>query len=206
MDRIKKELIHKAKVKKAYKKVKAREEAQKETEEASKAKSKAADDEIRVEFDRDVQQEEGVGREDEANDANEPLPPSPKLHPERQAMLDDGEDDNEDDNADVDHPPHRRGHPNNNNQKKKKKNQRRPGYFDQAMEEGGRKKAEAEERAREAERRRKEREDRLAERQRFNRALAKARIPGRDGKRKLGRESGFMLEKVKRLVGDGAAK
>ena len=73
------------------------------------------------------------------------------------------------------------------------------------MEEGGRKKAEAEARAREAERRRVEREARLAERQRFNRALTKARTPGRDGRRKLGRESGLMLEKVKRLVGDGAA-
>ena len=50
MDRIKKELIHKAKVKKAYKKVKAREEAEAEAEEASKARSKsAADDEIRIE-------------------------------------------------------------------------------------------------------------------------------------------------------------
>ena len=210
MDRIKKELIHKAQVKKAYKKVKAREEAQKEAEEASKAKSKAADDEIRIEDDRDVDQEEGVEREDEANDANEPSPPSPKLHPERQAMLDNENDESKlpgrtaltpGNDGDVDRPPNRRGHPNN-----KKKNQRRPGYFDQAMEEGGRKKAEAEERAREAERRQKERENRLAERHRFNRALAKARIPGRDGKRKLGRESGLMLEKVKRLVGDSAAK
>jgi hypothetical protein len=59
-----------------------------------------------------------------------------------------------------------------------------------------------------AERRRKDREvaesthkQKILDRQRFRKAVAKARKPGKDGKRKLGRESLVLLEKVKKLVG-----
>ena len=43
----------------------------------------------------------------------------------------------------------------------------------------------------------------MEERERFRRAMAKARTGGPNGQRKLGRESKVLLEKVKRMVGDG---
>ncbi|RYO91078.1 hypothetical protein DL766_003358 [Monosporascus sp. MC13-8B] len=188
--KIKNELIHKAKVKKEYEKVKAEEEARAQAEAASKSKAKSTTEDGQA-----VNEKEDGG-------ANQP--PSPQLHPERQAMLgnDDGGDDDVSANPNAipldpqnpgDHPPPPR---------KRKSKQRKPGYFDKAIEEADRKRAEAEARAQEMERRRVERERKLAERQRFQRALANARTPGRDGKRKLGRESGLLLEKVKRMVGD----
>lgn len=42
----------------------------------------------------------------------------------------------------------------------------------------------------------------MAERERFRKAMLKARGGGRDGKRKLGRESAILLEKVRRVVGE----
>ena len=46
-----------------------------------------------------------------------------------------------------------------------------------------------------------ERQRRLEERERWRKQMAKARQPGRNGQRKLGRESKVLLEKVQRLVG-----
>ncbi|KAI9683391.1 MAG: hypothetical protein M1829_005463 [Trizodia sp. TS-e1964] len=69
---------------------------------------------------------------------------------------------------------------------------------------------EAEARAREAERlvRRarwveaeRQRAERGEERERFRRAMARARRGGRNGQRKLGRESQVLLERVRRVVG-----
>jgi hypothetical protein len=36
----------------------------------------------------------------------------------------------------------------------------------------------------------------------MNRAVANARKPGKDGKRRLGREGAVLLEKIKKMVGD----
>ncbi|KOS18034.1 hypothetical protein ESCO_003175 [Escovopsis weberi] len=77
---------------------------------------------------------------------------------------------------------------------------RRPGYYDKQLQKAEQKRAEAEERRREAERRGEERARKTAERERFRRAMAKTR--DKDGKKKLGRESALLLEKVKRLVGE----
>ncbi|KAI9669451.1 MAG: hypothetical protein M1817_004676 [Caeruleum heppii] len=60
--------------------------------------------------------------------------------------------------------------------------------------------AEAEARQKERDEAQRQREIKLAEREKFRRAMAKARTGGRNGQRKLGRESGVLLEKVKRLV------
>jgi hypothetical protein len=76
---------------------------------------------------------------------------------------------------------------------------RKPGYYDRALAEGSKKKAEQEAREAEFQRRKAERERKTAERERFQRAMKKARTPGRDGQRKLGRESGLLLEKVRRM-------
>lgn len=62
---------------------------------------------------------------------------------------------------------------------------------------------EAEMKQREREENEKERRRKIQERERIRAAIAKARKPGADGKRKLGRESVVLLEKVKRLVGSG---
>lgn len=42
----------------------------------------------------------------------------------------------------------------------------------------------------------------MEERERFRRAMAKARTGGKNGQRKLGRESKVLLEKVRRVVGE----
>jgi hypothetical protein len=41
------------------------------------------------------------------------------------------------------------------------------------------------------------------ERERVQKLVARARKPGRDGRRRLGRESAVLLDKVKKLVGSG---
>ncbi|KAI2621141.1 hypothetical protein GGR54DRAFT_639270 [Hypoxylon sp. NC1633] len=166
VDKIKKDLIHKAKVKKAYKKIKAAEQI---SSKPNATTTTAA-----------------TGEDADA------APPSPQLHPERQAMLD------EDEQPEPSPPPVSAQRP----PRPRKHKQRKPGYFDKAVVDAERKKAEAEARAKEIERRNEERSRKIAERERFRRAMAKARTPGRDGQRKLGRESGLLLEKVKRMVGD----
>lgn len=66
----------------------------------------------------------------------------------------------------------------------------------------------AEDRRKEVEERRqakaeaiRQREEKIQERERFRRAMAKARTGGKNGQRKLGRESNVLLERVKKLVG-----
>ncbi|KAI1136971.1 hypothetical protein F5Y05DRAFT_92836 [Hypoxylon sp. FL0543] len=165
VDKIKKDLIHKAKVKKAYKKIKAAEQA------SSKPETTATTD---------------------ATENAEETPPSPQIHPERQAMLDDDEEQAEPS------PPPQSG---DRHVRRRKQKPRKPGYFDKAVADAERKKAEAEARAQEIEKRNAERKRKIEEREKFRKAMAKARAPGRDGKRKLGRESGLLLEKVKKMVG-----
>lgn len=53
----------------------------------------------------------------------------------------------------------------------------------------------------EFERRDGERRAKVEERERHRRAMAKARTGGRNGQRKLGRESVVLLDKVRRMVG-----
>ncbi|KAL8672468.1 MAG: hypothetical protein Q9168_003071 [Polycauliona sp. 1 TL-2023] len=53
-----------------------------------------------------------------------------------------------------------------------------------------------------AEKGRREREYKIEERERFRKAMAKARTGGKNGQRKLGRESKVLLEKVQSLVAE----
>lgn len=165
VDKIKKDLIHKAKVKKAYKKIKAAEQASSKPEATT------------------------PGTTEDAGEA----PPSPQIHPERQAMLDGDEE-----QAEPSPPPQSGEH----HVRRRKQKPRKPGYFDKAVADAERKKAEAEARAQKIEKRNAERKRKMEERERFRKAMAKARTPGRDGKRKLSRESGLLLEKAKKIVGD----
>lgn len=163
--KIKKDLIHKAKVKKAYQKIKAREE----------------------QVPAPTQDAPGHGDDaghDEAKEAAE------QIHPARQLMLKD-EDRAQAGALDDEAVPSADG---------QRRRTRRPGYYDKQLQQAEEQRAETERRQLEIQRRRQEREVKLAERDKFKRAMAKTR--GRDGKKKLGRESGMLLDKVRRLVAD----
>ncbi|KAI1345598.1 hypothetical protein F5Y01DRAFT_52415 [Xylaria sp. FL0043] len=227
VDKIKKDLIHKAKVKKAYKKIKSTELA------TSPSASKLTLEDVNAGSVTVVKTDTGEdgkgtrdGREDSSGSGSDnddevekrlgtAETPSPQLHPQRQAMLNDDVSDDEDtvamrkNNArrrtersgDDDQPPEDNQSHKPADRERYSRQKRRPGYFDKALTMAERKKAEAAERAAEKERREAERRRRTEERERFRRAMAKARKPGRDGQRRLGRESGLLLEKVKKMVG-----
>lgn len=118
-------------------------------------------------------------------------PVSQELHPERQAMLDAPEDLPQDPN------PNREAFERRPRQGRAKK----PGYFEKELEFAQRKKAEAEARRAEYEKNQREKKAKIEERERFRRTMAKARTGGKNGQRKLGKESQVLLEKVKRMVG-----
>jgi hypothetical protein len=153
--KIKKDLIYKAKVKKSYAKVKAREPAPAPL----------------PDFALDTTAE-----------------PSQELHPERQAMLDTPRDPTP--------PPYA---PQGEFSWKERK--RRPGYFDKEQEYAEQQCADADARRVEFEERSRARKEKLEERERHRRAMAKARSGGRNGQRKLGKESNILLERVKKMVG-----
>ncbi|KEY74253.1 hypothetical protein S7711_00410 [Stachybotrys chartarum IBT 7711] len=171
--KIKKQLIHKAKVKKAYAKIKAREQ-------------NGAKDETTPQEESDQASEEG--------DDDAAKTPGEQMHPTRHLMLRDeevaqasGTRRDDDDQA----KPHSDG---------QRRRTRRPGYYDKQLKRAEDHRLAAEERNREFERRREEREKKLAERERSKRAWAKTR--DKDGKKKLGRESVLLLDKVKKLVAE----
>lgn len=78
---------------------------------------------------------------------------------------------------------------------------RRPGYYDKQLAKAEERSKEADERRQEWERRQAERAEKIAEREKYKRAMAKT--VGRDGKKKLGRESGLLLDKVKKMMAQG---
>lgn len=162
MVKIKKDLIHKAKLKKSYARVKAREpEIPNPSYAPSSPTSEAA------------------------------VEPSQELHPERQAMLD----------APREPTPPPQSQSSLQRPSRERKN-RRPGYFEKEEAYAEQKRAEAEARRIEFERRDKERKQKVEERERFRKTMAKARSGGKNGQRKLGKESQVLLEKVRRTVGE----
>ncbi|KAI9793934.1 MAG: hypothetical protein M1833_000503 [Piccolia ochrophora] len=156
--KIKKDLIHKAKVKKSYAKLKERE----------------------------VQ----VG-EDAVPTA--PAPASLELHPDRQAMLDTPSSPPPPSSGGTDAATHR------TIRKKRPKSQ----PFSREERVAEKRKAEADSHRQARELAEAQRQQKIEERERWRRAMTKAKTPGRDGKRKLGRESKLLLEKVKKLTGHG---
>ncbi|KAF8863252.1 hypothetical protein BDZ45DRAFT_670556 [Acephala macrosclerotiorum] len=156
--KIKKDLIHKAKLKKSYAKLKAREPP----------------------IDRALPTLE-------PSPQPQLEPASTDLHPERQAMLD----------APEPTPPPRQSLPRPSRPWKEKK----PAYFEKEQAFAAQKKAEAEARRLEFERRNQEKKEKIEERERFRKAIAKARTGGKNGQRKLGKESQVLLERVQRMVG-----
>lgn len=77
---------------------------------------------------------------------------------------------------------------------------RRPGYYDKQLQKAEEKRTEAEKRQQEYKQRQEERMQKIAEREKFKKAMAKTR--DKDGKKKLGRESTLLLDKVKRLIAE----
>jgi hypothetical protein len=117
-----------------------------------------------------------------------PTEPSQQLHPERRAMLD----------APQEPMPSAQQ---NSRQHSERKNPRKPAYFEKETAFAEKKQTEAEARRLEFEKRKNERDHKNAERERLRKAMAKARMGGPNGQRKLGRESKVLLERVRKIVG-----
>jgi len=117
-----------------------------------------------------------------------PTDSNQEIHPERQAMLHSPDDtprtDKQSDSAQT------------------RRRPRKPAYFEKELSFAEQKMAEAEARRLEFDRREKERRQRMEERERARKSMAKARSGGRNGQRKLGRESTVLLDRVRRLVGE----
>ncbi|KAK3906876.1 hypothetical protein C8A05DRAFT_11364 [Staphylotrichum tortipilum] len=183
--KIKKDLITKAKVKKQYAKIKA--EHQKHvTAPPSTEGPEAAD----------------------SHHDDEPQAAPVAIHPERQAMLDsssirpkpnnttttDGPDADHDAATGPTSPQHER--------RQRRPRKQRPDYYNKQLATAEETKKKADERAAEFARRQKEREKAIADRERYRKAMAKAKEPGRDGKRKVGREGKLLLDRVKKMMGE----
>ncbi|PYH98546.1 hypothetical protein BO71DRAFT_316115 [Aspergillus ellipticus CBS 707.79] len=151
--KIKSDLISKAKVKKAYAKVRAAELA------AAPPKPIYTADE---------------------NGEEQPEPASLELHPDRVAML----------NEPVPEPTPQQQRGDRRDAKGRRQRKPKPSAFAREMEI-------AETRRKEAEKRREDREFRQKDRE----AMARARRPDQQGKRRLGRESKVLLDRVQRMVG-----
>ena len=85
-------------------------------------------------------------------------------------------------------------------QRHRRPKQPKPIPFEKEARLAQQRKEEAEIRRRAIEDSRAERQQKIEERERFRKAMAKARTGGKNGQRKLGRESKVLLEKVKRVM------
>lgn len=122
-------------------------------------------------------------------DAAKEEPATLELHPERQAMIDQPE-------AEALAQTTSEGKPRPQRQARPK-----PVPFTKEARLAQQRREERERQQREYEECNRQREAKIGERERFRRAMAKARLGDKDGQRKLGRESKVLLEKVQRIVG-----
>lgn len=113
-----------------------------------------------------------------------------ELHPARQAMLKEPE---------IKHVPKDHGL-SQHNVRRKKARKPRPIPFKKEARLAQQRKEEQKQRRGAAEQARAERQRKIEERERFRKAMAKARTGGKNGQRKLGRESKVLLERVRNLV------
>ncbi|KAG6095048.1 hypothetical protein E4U30_002783 [Claviceps sp. LM220 group G6] len=177
--KIKKDLIHKAKVKKEYAKIKSREQAKQQS---------TTDNNVDDDADDGGKDQGGdTGRERE----NAQEEPQEKMHPTRELMLKD------EDMAQVGATASSDATTTTTRDGSRRRT-RRPGYYDKQLSKAEEKRKEEEQRRMEMQRRGEERERKIADRQKFKKAMAKT--VGRDGKKKLGRESNILLDKVKRMM------
>ncbi|KAI5306402.1 hypothetical protein KEM56_001065 [Ascosphaera pollenicola] len=165
VQKIKSDLIHKAKVRKAYAKIKEKELP------------------AILEKSHFTMTGERQGEEDSLNRLESSSPKGPELHPDRIAMLNEAQERQEnarEENAKQSEDTHGR-----------RKRRPKPSSFEKEL-------AMAKKREEEADKRNKIREENQCHRE----AMAKARRPDQSGKRRLGRESSVLLQKVKRMVGE----
>ena len=162
VQKIKQDLIRKAKVKKSYSKIKEREA---------------------------IHTKPSVYTSTPPPEENSA---SLELHPERQAMLEEPE-----------HAPREKNQDPDQQQQPRQRKPRRPKPvpFRKEAVLAQQRREENERRRKEVEEGNRQRQEKVAERERFRKAMAKARSGGRDGQRKLGRESKVLLEKVQRMLG-----
>ncbi|MCJ1474477.1 hypothetical protein MMC13_003135 [Lambiella insularis] len=160
VQKIKKDLIHKAKLKRSYARLKEREPVPKP---ATYTKPDSEPDE----------------------------PASLELHPARQAMLDAPEEPQQENRKNGSGDP-----------KRQRARKPKPVPFEREARQAQRRKEEAQARREAYEESNRQRQQKLDEREKFRRAMAKARTGGRNGQRKLGRESKILLERVKRVVAE----
>ncbi|KAG4035451.1 hypothetical protein MFRU_001g02200 [Monilinia fructicola] len=185
---IKKDLIHKAKVKKSYAKLRAREPLKDERNIYAEDQAKEKEEE---------EEEEDVKRDEEREETGEE---AVELHPQRKAMLDEPEVDTA-----VKIVPRYSNNSEDSREKKRERSEKRgakPAYFAKELAFAEKQRAEQKAKREEFERKEREKKAKIEERERFRRQMAKARSGGKNGQRKLGRESQVLLEKVKRVVGN----
>lgn len=196
MTKIKKDIITKAKVKKKYAKVKAEYQQHHPSALALPIPAEEQEQQPRNAATReDGQQSERIGSGEDAN----PQPSAPQIHPSRQAMLNPSAD--VDSNSDDNHKEEQRQKETRDQRRDRNHSRRRrPDYYAKELAVAERNKAKVEAKVAERARREEERARRLKERELFNLRMAKAKLPGRDGKLKLGRQGSLLLDKVKRLV------
>ncbi|KAF9870055.1 hypothetical protein CkaCkLH20_12414 [Colletotrichum karsti] len=221
IEKKKAELIHKAKIKKQYAKIKERELAARSSSNPAPAAVATVHEEPRSDNndDEDASAASPAPQSTPKDPETQTTPSGPdpsELHPTRQDLLltEDGELPNPNTIAvkrkhgggkDADDEGNGEGEDDagvDRYEPRKPRRPRKPGYYEKQLAHAEKRKAEAEERRAEMQRRREERERKTADRERFRRAMAKARKGDKNGQRKLGRESSLLLEKVKRMVGD----
>ncbi|KAI8273463.1 hypothetical protein K4K59_010816 [Colletotrichum sp. SAR11_240] len=224
VEKKKAELIHKAKIKKQYAKIKERELAaqsssKKQQQLAAKDSSDDEDEPMNEPQTPEAPQVDSTSPELEQSE-EKPTPSGPdpsEVHPTRSDLIaNDGELPNpntiavkrkhgkgeDEDDHDADGKDGEDDAGVDRYEPRKPRRPRKPGYYEKQLEHAEKRKAEAEARRAEIQRRREERERKVADRERFRRAMAKARKGSENGQRKLGRESSLLLEKVKRMVGN----
>ncbi|EQB49693.1 hypothetical protein CGLO_10959 [Colletotrichum gloeosporioides Cg-14] len=228
IEKKKAELIHKAKIKKQYAKIKERELAaqssSKKQPQQQQQQQPAAKDSSDDEDEPKSQTPEAPGVDSTSPELEQheekPTPSGPdpsEVHPTRSDLIaNDGELPNpntiavkrkhgkgeDDDDHDADDKDGEDDAGVDRYEPRKPRRPRKPGYYEKQLEHAEKRKAEAEARRAEIQRRREERERKVADRERLRRAMAKARKGSENGQRKLGRESSLLLEKVKRMVGN----
>ncbi|KAK1146441.1 hypothetical protein N8T08_002867 [Aspergillus melleus] len=163
--KIKSDLIQKAKVKKAYAKVKAEEELANAQRKPTYAIADA-----------------GAETQKEHGDEKSPEPESAglELHPDRLAML----------NEPAPEPSPKPERSQNRDAQGRRQRKPKRSAFTREMEAAEKRRQEAEKRRQDREFRQKNRED-----------MSRARRPDQFGKRRLGRESKVLLDRVQRMVG-----
>ncbi|KAF2861581.1 hypothetical protein K470DRAFT_256708 [Piedraia hortae CBS 480.64] len=174
--KIKETLIGKAKVKKEYR-------------QSLKKYAVAHDERDRIPIPASMREEM---QKPEVESAQESEAVTTAPHPDRQALMDQREYPNQISTEDD-----------QTGEKPARQRKQRPPKttpFKREREEGLKRKAEAEERRRLQDEERKQRQAKAEQRERFRRQMAKARAVGPNGQRRLGRESGVLLEKIKQLV------